>query len=117
MDTDGRGYSGSDTGSACGGEVVTASGAGGIGTDVAVISFRTTTTTEATAATATLPTRLERSDVFLMWEVRSCSNTVPELGRVVPVYAARMAGRENSGGIYYDPPRVAMDRRRAENGD
>ena len=53
---------------------------------------------QATAATATCPTRLERSGVFLMREVGSCSNTVPELGRVVPVYAARMAGRENSGG-------------------
>ena len=112
------GYSGSDTGSACGGEVVTASGggdtessaagrkssgAGGIRTDVAVIPFGTTTTAEATATTATRPTRLERSGVFLLREVGSCSNTVPELGRVVPVYAARMAGGENSGGIYYDP--------------
>ena len=59
--------------------------------------------TAATAATATRPTRLERSSVFLLWEVGSCSNTVPELGRVVSVYAARMAGGENSGGIYYDP--------------
>ena len=79
------------------------SGAGGIGTDVAVIPFGTTTTTAATAATATRPTRLERSGVFLLWEVGSCSNTVPELGRVVSVYVARMAGGENSGGIYYDP--------------
>ena len=82
------------------------SGAGGIGTDVAVISFGTTTTeaTAATAATAaTCPTRLERSGVFLVWEVGSCSNTVPELEHVVPVYAARMAGGENSGGIYYNP--------------
>ena len=78
-------------------------GAVGIGKDVAVISLGTTTTTEAAVATATRPTRLERSDVFLMWEVGSCSNTVPELGRVVPVYAASMADRENSGGIYYDP--------------
>ena len=98
--------SGSDTG-ACGGEVVSASGggdtessapgressgAGGIGTDVAVISFGTTTMTEATTATATRTTRLERSGVFLVWEVGSCSNTMPELGRVIPVYAARMAG-------------------------
>ena len=51
-----------------------ASGAGGIGTDVAVIPFGTTTTT------ATRPTRLERSGVFFLWEVGSCSNTVPEFG-------------------------------------
>ena len=59
-----------------------------------------------TTATATRPTRLEWSGVFLLWEVGSCSNMVPELGRVVSVYAARMAGGENSGGgggIYYDP--------------
>ena len=116
-DTDGRGYSGSDTGSACGGEVVAASGGGdtessaagcessrvgGIGKDVTVVSLRTTTTVTA-AVTATRPTGLERSGVFLMWEVGSCSNTVPELGRVVPVYAARMADKENSGRVYYDP--------------
>ena len=116
MDTDGCGYSGSDTGSACGGDVVTASGGGdtesstaghksfgasGIGTDVAVIPFGTTTA--ATAATVTRPTRLEQNGVFLLWEVGSCSNMVPELGRVVSVYAAMMAGGEYSGGIYYDP--------------
>ena len=28
---------------------------------------------------------------------------MPELGRVVSVYASRMAGGENSGRIYYDP--------------
>ena len=100
MDTDGRVYSGSNNGSACGGEVVTASGggdtessasgressrAGGIGKYVVVVSLGTTTTTEAAATTATRPTRLEQSGVFLMWEVESCSNTVPKLGRVVPV--------------------------------
>ena len=48
----------------------------------------------AAATTATHPMRLERGGVFLLWEVRSCSNTVPELGRIVSIYAAR---------IYYDP--------------
>ena len=37
----------------------------------------------------------------------SCSNTVPELGRILSVCAARMAGGENTGGGggggYYDP--------------
>ena len=80
---------------------------GGIGKDVTVVSLGTTTT-EAATSTATRPTRLERSCVFLMLEVGSCGNTVPELGRVASVYAAGMAGRENSGGGgggggYYDP--------------
>ena len=39
--------------------------------------------------------------MFLLWEVGSCSNTVPELGRILSIYAARMAGGENNGGIYY----------------
>ena len=82
-------------GGACGGEVVTATGGGntesstsgcessstdGIGTDVALIPRGTALTTATAAATATRPTRLERRGVFLLWEVGSCSNTMPELG-------------------------------------
>ena len=92
--TDGRGYPGSDTGSACGGEVVIvsggrdtessvsgpeSSGVGGIGKDVTVVSLGTKTA-EAATSTVTHPTGLERSRVFLMWEVGSCCDSVPELG-------------------------------------
>ena len=58
--------------------------------------------TAATAATATRPTRLERSGVFLLWEVGSCSNTV----RVVSVYAARMAVEKTPGRFIMISPRV-----------
>ena len=67
-----------------------------------VVSLRTTTTEAATR-----PTGLKRSGVFLMWEVGSCCDPVPKLGRVVSVYVARMAGREDSGGggcIMIPPP-------------
>ena len=112
-------------GSTCGREVVTApaggntessasgresSKVGGFVNDVTVVSFRTTATeaaTEAASSTATCPTGLERSDAFLMWEVGSCCDSVPKLGRGVSVYAAVMACREYSGGGggggYYDP--------------
>ena len=73
------------------------------GHQAVIIPGGTAPTTVATTATATRPTRLERSGVFLLWEVGSCSNKVPELGRILSVYAARMAGGENTGGIYYDP--------------
>ena len=33
------------------------------------------------------------------------------------VYAARMAGGEDSGGVHYDPTSVSQDRQRTENGD
>ena len=94
MDTDGRRYPGSDTGSACSGEVATASGGrdtessvsgressgvGGTGKDATVVSLWTTTT-EAATSTATHPTGLERSRVFLMREVGSCCDSLPELG-------------------------------------
>ena len=59
--------------------------------------------TAATAATATVRRDWNGVVCFSCGKFGSCSNTVPELGRVVSVYAARMAGRENSGGIYYDP--------------
>ena len=116
MVTDGRGYPGSDTGITCGREVVTASGGGntkssasgckssgvgGFGNDAMVVSFRTTAreaATEAASSTATCPTALERSDVFLMWEVGSCCDSVPKLGRGVSIYAAGMVCREDSGG-------------------
>ena len=132
---DGRGYPSPDTGSTCGGEVVTASGGGnkessasgressgvgGIGKDATAVSLGTTTT-EAATSTATRPTGLEWSGVFLMWEVGSCCDPVPKLGRVVSVYAAGMAGREDSGGggggFIMIPPRVPMDHRWTENGD
>ena len=116
MVADGRGYPGSDTGNTCGGEVVTASGGGntessasgressgvsGIGKDATVVSLGKTA--EAATSTVTRPMGLERSGVFLMWEVGSCCDLVPKLGRVVSVYAAGMADREDSGGFYYDP--------------
>ena len=40
---------------------------------------RTAPTTAAASATATRPTRLDRRGVFLLWEVGSCSDTLPEL--------------------------------------
>ena len=63
-----------------------------------VVYFRTAGT-EAASSTATRLTGLEQSDVFLMWEVGSCGDSVPKLGRVVSVYAAGMACREDSGGL------------------
>ena len=93
--TNTRGVSGPGAGGACGGEVVTATGGGntesstsgcessstdGIGTDVALIPRGTAPTSATAAATATRPTGLERRGVFLLWEVGSCSNTMPELG-------------------------------------
>ena len=60
--------------------VVESSSADGIGTDVALIPRRTAPTIAAATATATRPKRLERRGVFLLWEVWSCSNTLPELG-------------------------------------
>ena len=60
--------------------------------------------TEVAPSTATHLTGLERSGVFLMWEVGSCCDSVPRL-EGVSIYAAGMAGREHSGGGggYYDP--------------
>ena len=40
--------------------------------------------------------------MFLMWEVRSCSDTLPELGRIISVPAARRADGEDAGRVYYD---------------
>ena len=50
-----------------------------IGEDVTLLSRRTAPATAATSKTATLPTRLVRHDVFLLWEVGSCSDTLPGL--------------------------------------
>ena len=47
--------------------------------DDALIPRGTAPTTATATATATRPTRLERRGVFLLWEVGSCSNTMPEL--------------------------------------
>ena len=92
--TDGRRYPSSDTGSACNGEVATASGGrdtessiagressgvGGIGEDATVVPLWTTAN-EATTSTATHPTGLERSCLFLMREVGSCCDSVPDFG-------------------------------------
>ena len=41
--------------------------------------------------------------MFLLWEVGSCSNTMPELEGLISVYATRMANREDAWWIYYDP--------------
>ena len=41
--------------------------------------------------------------MFLLWEVGSCSNTMPKLECLLSVYAARMAGREDATRVYYDP--------------
>ena len=92
--TDGCRDPGSDTGSAYSGEVATASGGrdtessvagrestgvGGIGEDAPVIPLWTTAN-EAATSTATHPTGLERSCLFLMWEVGSCCDSVPDCG-------------------------------------
>ena len=92
--TNNRGISGPDAGGACSGKVVTTTGDGNtesstsgcessstdrIRTDDALIPRGTVPTTATARATATRPTRLERRGVFLLWEVGSCSNTMPEL--------------------------------------
>ena len=92
--TDGRRDPGSDTGSAYRGEVATASGGrdtessvaghessgvGGIGEDAPVVPLWTTANKAATS-TATHPTGLERSCLFLMREVGSCCDSVPDFG-------------------------------------
>ena len=94
MGTNTRGASGSEAGGACCGEVATATGEGnlesstcgceassadGFGTDIALLPRRTAQTTVAATATATRPTRLDRHGVFLLWEVGSCSDKLPEL--------------------------------------
>ena len=50
-----------------------------IGADVTLLPRWTAPATAATSVTATLPTRLDRRDVFLLWEVGSCSVTLSEL--------------------------------------
>ena len=50
-----------------------------IGEDVTLLPRRTAPATTATSETATLPKRLVRRDVFLLWEVGSCSDTLSEL--------------------------------------
>ena len=92
--TDDRRYPSSDTGSACSGEVVTASGGrdtespvagressrvGGIRENATVVPLWTTANAAATS-TATHPTGLERRCLFLMWEVGSCCDSVPDFG-------------------------------------
>ena len=66
-------------------------------------------------------TGLERSGVFLMWEVGSCSKTVPEPWTSRSCLCCQDGGqrklRGGGGGIIMIPPQVAMNRRRTENGD
>ena len=50
-----------------------------IGEDATLLSRRTAPATAATSKTATLPARLVRRDVFLLWEVGSCSDMLPGL--------------------------------------
>ena len=91
---DGRRYPGSDTGSAPCREVVTASGdrdtestvavhessgVDGIRSDATVVPLWTAADAAA-SLTATHPTGLEWRGLFLMWEVGSCCDSVPELG-------------------------------------
>ena len=109
--TDDRQYPSSDTGSACSGEVVTASGGrdtespvagcessgvGGIRENATVIPLWTTANT---AATSTHPTRLERRCLFLMWEVGSCCDS-----RVLDV-ALDGGLAKGDGGLRFGPDR------------
>ena len=55
------------------------SGVGGIRADATVVPIWTAADAAA-PSTATHPTGLERRGVFLMWEVGSCCDSVPELG-------------------------------------
>ena len=55
------------------------SGVGGIGEDAMVVPLWTTASEAATSA-ATHQTGLERSCLFLMWEVGSCCDSVPGFG-------------------------------------
>ena len=92
--TGGRRYPGSGTGSAYSGEVATvsggrdtessvagreSSGVGGIGEEATVVPLWTTANEAATSA-ATHPTGLERSCLFLMREIGSCCDSVPDFG-------------------------------------
>ena len=63
-----------------------------------------TTTTEAATSTATRPTGLERSCVFLMWEVGSCCDSVPELGRVFPFMLPGWWADKTLGGLLWCHP-------------
>ena len=55
------------------------SGVGGIGEDATVVPLWTTAN-EAATSTATHPTGLEWSCLFLMREVGSCCDSVPDFG-------------------------------------
>ena len=100
MGANDRGTAGSEAGGIRGRETVTAAGEGDtesvdhsreppsaddIGTDVALFPRRTapataaTSATAAASATATLPTRLDRCDVFLLWKAGSHTDTLSEL--------------------------------------
>ena len=54
------------------------SGVGGIVKKATVVSLGTTST-EAATSTATCPTELQWSGVFLMWEVGSCCDPLPKI--------------------------------------
>ena len=53
--------------------------ADGTGTDVTFFPRWTAPTTAVASATATYPTRLDRRGMFLMWEVRSYGDALPQL--------------------------------------
>ena len=89
-----RGTAGSEAGGTGGRETITADGERDtestnqsrethsddiIGEDVTLLPRRTSPATVATSKTATLPMRLVRRDVFLLWEVGSCSDTLSGL--------------------------------------
>ena len=88
----------------------------GVGTDVALIPRGTAPTTAIAAATATRPTRLERSSVFLM--SGHAATRCPNLDESLPFMQPGCQAEKNAGGggVIMIPPRVAMDRRRVENG-
>ena len=126
-----RGVSGPGAGSACGGEVVTATGGGNtesstsgcessstdeIGTDVALIPRGTVPTSATAAATATV--RRDWNDVvcFSCGKSGHAATRCPNLDESFPFMQPGWRAEKAPGGFIMIPPRVAMDRRRAENG-
>ena len=67
--------------------------------------LRTASTTAAASATATCPTRLDRCGVFLMWEVRACTDTCPNLDESFPFLQPGWRTEKTPGGFIMIPPR------------
>ena len=63
---------------------------------IVLVHRGTAPATSTATATATCPAGLERCFMFLLWEVGSCSNTMPELESLISVYATRMADGEDA---------------------